>query len=393
MANSGVKRWTVGLFMLGVVIVLWVLSSFLINLIFEDGTYRKPFFITYLNTASFIFYLLPTFNNILRNYWSTGKPFIHEELLVEEEADDTIANLRSSPEQHRRRTSIEEASNPLLEAQNICRDAQLDRLSLPETIRLSAEFCILWFAANFVTNASLGYTSVASQTILSSTSSFFTLFIGALFKVETIDRVKVIGSMISFIGIMLVTKSDVHIPQNAHMPHGHEFKEPANRDKTLEIFFGNMLALSGALFYGLYSTLLKRKVKDESRINMKIFFGFVGLFTLAFLWPTLIIFHKFGWETFILPTDPLVISIILVNCLITFISDYCWAAAMLLTSPLTVTLGLSITIPLAMFGDFMFRHKTVPFLYFCGAILILGSFFIINRNSSEEEQNNNLARE
>lgn len=88
-----------------------------------------------------------------------------------------------------------------------------------------------------------------------------------------------------------------------------------------------------------------------------------------------------------IPRDPLVITIILVNCLITFVSDFCWASAMLLTSPLTVTLGLSITIPLAMFGDFLFRHKTVPFLYFCGAILILGSFFVINKNSEKNERN------
>lgn len=386
MFESGLRRWTVGLFLLGVVIVLWVLSSFLINYIFEDGTYRKPFFITYINTASFIFYLIPTFKNIVYNYKITGKPYIHEELLIEEEANETVTNYTADNEQCRRANSIDEASNPLLEAQNIVRDAQLDRLSLPETIRLSAEFCVLWFAANFVTNASLGYTSVASQTILSSTSSFFTLFIGAAFRVETIDRVKVIGSLISFIGILLVTKSDVHIPQNTHMPHTHALDEK-KRDKTFEIFFGNMLALSGALFYGLYSTLLKRKVKDESRINMKIFFGFVGLFTLILLWPTLLLLDKFNWETFVIPRDPLVITIILVNCLITFVSDFCWASAMLLTSPLTVTLGLSITIPLAMFGDFLFRHKTVPFLYFCGAILILGSFFVINKNSEKNERN------
>jgi hypothetical protein len=39
-----------------------------------------------------------------------------------------------------------------------------------ETIRLSFAFCILWFFANYTTNASLAYTSVGSSTILASMS-------------------------------------------------------------------------------------------------------------------------------------------------------------------------------------------------------------------------------
>ena len=60
---------------------------------------------------------------------------------------------------------------------------------------------------------------------------------------------------------------------------------------------------------------------------------------------------------------------------------------MLLTSPLTVTVGLSITIPVAMLGDFLFRHKTMSGVYLVGASLILGSFFIISRSSEEEHLN------
>ena len=51
-----------------------------------------------------------------------------------------------------------------------------DRLNTIETIRLSLTFCILWFCANYSTNASLAYTSVGSSTILSSTSGNFFLF-------------------------------------------------------------------------------------------------------------------------------------------------------------------------------------------------------------------------
>ncbi|AJS95882.1 CHS_3a_G0039780.mRNA.1.CDS.1 [Saccharomyces cerevisiae] len=368
------KRWTLGLLMLGLVIILWVLSSFLINLIFEDDSYRKPFFITYINTAAFIFYLFPTAKAVVVNYKDTGRANVHRELIMEEEGTGSDSNR-----------SVDMTSPLLTNLEAGTHANQKKRLTLYETIKLSAEFCILWFTANLVTNASLAFTSVASQTILSTTSSFFTLFIGAICHVESLSKSKVLGSFISFVGIIMVTKSDSHQRYQRHIAD-----VSGDDNDAVQVLIGNLLALAGAVLYGVYSTLLKREVGDETRVNMKIFFGFVGLFNLLFLWPSLIVLDFFGWERFSLPKDPKVVVIIFVNCLITFVSDFCWAKAMLLTSPLTVTVGLSITIPLAMFGDVIFKHKTMSALYLFGAALILGSFFIINKSSEEEHFENSI---
>ena len=368
------KRWTLGLLMLGLVIILWVLSSFLINLIFEDDSYRKPFFITYINTATFIFYLFPTAKAVVVNYKDTGRANVHRELIMEEEGTGNDSNR-----------SVDMTSPLLTNLEAGTHANQKKRLTLYETIKLSAEFCILWFTANLVTNASLAFTSVASQTILSTTSSFFTLFIGAICHVESLSKSKVLGSFISFVGIIMVTKSDSHQRYQRHIAD-----VSGDDNDAVRVLIGNLLALAGAVLYGVYSTLLKREVGDETRVNMKIFFGFVGLFNLLFLWPSLIVLDFFGWEPFSLPKDPKVVVIIFVNCLITFVSDFCWAKAMLLTSPLTVTVGLSITIPLAMFGDVIFKHKTMSALYLFGATLILGSFFIINKSSEEEHFENSI---
>lgn len=368
------KRWTLGLLMLGLVIILWVLSSFLINLIFEDDSYRKPFFITYINTAAFIFYLFPTAKAVVVNYKDTGRANVHRELIMEEEGTGSDSNR-----------SVDMTSPLLTNLEAGTHANQKKRLTLYETIKLSAEFCILWFTANLVTNASLAFTSVASQTILSTTSSFFTLFIGAICHVESLSKSKVLGSFISFVGIIMVTKSDSHQRYQRHIAD-----VSGDDNDAVRVLIGNLLALAGAVLYGVYSTLLKREVGDETRVNMKIFFGFVGLFNLLFLWPSLIVLDFFGWEPFSLPKDPKVVVIIFVNCLITFVSDFCWAKAMLLTSPLTVTVGLSITIPLAMFGDVIFKHKTMSALYLFGATLILGSFFIVNKSSEEEHFENSI---
>ncbi|CEP64255.1 uncharacterized protein LALA0_S10e06018g [Lachancea lanzarotensis] len=396
MAGTANKKWTLGLIFLGIVVVLWILSSFLINLIFEDGSYRKPFFLTYINTASFVFYLLPTFKAVCSNYWKTGKFQIHRELVIEEEglrpSDDEEAHVPLRT--HSATTELTTSTSPLVpkDSDSVLADAFTGaKLSLPATIQLSAQFCILWFLANLVTNASLSYTSVASQTILSSTSSFFTLLVGSLFHVESINRIKILGSLVSFVGIVLVTKSDAQSSaktDQVHLAIPFRFHDDKSNPDAFVTFCGNLLALSGALCYGLYCTLLKWRIKDESRVNMKIFFGFVGLLTLVLLWPTIIFLHVMGWETFELPKTPRIVSIVVFNCLITFISDFCWAKAMLLTSPLTVTVGLSTTIPFAMMGDFLFKDRPMSFIYLLGAVLICGSFFIVNRDSEAEEEFN-----
>ena len=45
---------------------------------------------------------------------------------------------------------------------------------------------------------------------------------------------------------------------------------------------GDSLALLSALFYATYVTLLKVRVREESRVDMQLFFGFVGLFNVLF---------------------------------------------------------------------------------------------------------------
>jgi solute carrier family 35 protein F5 len=76
---------------------------------------------------------------------------------------------------------------------------------------------------------------------------------------------------------------------------------------------GDCLALSSAVFYSLYVILLKVKIRQESRINMQLFFGFVGLFNILFLWPIGLVLHLTGVERFELPSGGSAIGGLLVN--------------------------------------------------------------------------------
>lgn len=59
-------------------------------------------------------------------------------------------------------------------------------------------------------------------------------------------------------------------------------------------------------------------------------------------------------------------------------SDYLWARAVVLTSPTVATIGMSITIPLAMISDFLINDKTPSGVSFLGAFLVVVGFLLVN---------------
>jgi solute carrier family 35 protein F5 len=76
---------------------------------------------------------------------------------------------------------------------------------------------------------------------------------------------------------------------------------------------GDGLALLSALFYAIYVILLKVRIRSESRVDMQLFFGFVGLFNILACWPIGIILHLTGVERFELPTTGRAVAGLLVN--------------------------------------------------------------------------------
>lgn len=244
-------------------------------------------------------------------------------------------------------------------------------LTVRETATVAAHFAVLWFTANLLNNASYVYTDVASATILACTSSFFTLLLGAVMGVETVTWPKVGALFVSIAGVCLVTGGS----------GGSGDSEGPAAPRPL---LGNVLALGSAFFYGLYTTLLKLRVRDETQLNSQMFLGFVGVFNIVSMLPVLVVFHVAGVETFALPSSARVWALLAVNCAGMLLSDLCWVLAMLMTTPLTVTVGLSATIPLSMLGEVIFNGRHADLLYYIGAALVAWSFFVVNRSEESE---------
>lgn len=165
-----------------------------------------------------------------------------------------------------------------------------EKLNFKETAVLSLEFCVLWFVANYFASACLEYTSVASVTILTSTSSAWTLIIGSMFGVELFTVRKLMGVMASLIGVILISMVDLSGKSDEDRG-SFPYKSPG------EIAIGDAMALISAVIYSIYVTVMKRRVGDEEKVNMQLFFGLVGFFNLLFLWPVFFILHWTGLET------------------------------------------------------------------------------------------------
>ncbi|TKA78685.1 hypothetical protein B0A55_04497 [Friedmanniomyces simplex] len=404
------KRWqswrrVVGLLLLGLTVFLWTASNFLASTIFADDTYSKPFFVTYVNTSFFIVPLIPILvrqayrePQALWQYWASGRQRVRAQyvpLRADGSADDSVhADSPRSPRSRWRRQSMS-ASEELLLGDSLNNSSHASdpketppthdttsssQLTLPATARLSLEFCLLWFLANYFVAACLKYTTVASSTILTSTSSVFTLLFGSLSGVERFTLRKLLAVCASLTGIILISSVDLS-GQNTDDEHRGDFPE-----KTLrEVAIGDALALLSAVLYGIYAVFLKRRIADESRVNMPLFFGLVGLFNVLLLWPGFIILHLTGAETFEVPPSKWVTTVIMCNSTASLISDLAWAYAVLLTSPIVVTVGLSMTIPLSLIGQTLLNSQTASPLYWVGAAVVVLSFIFVNQEEKGEE--------
>lgn len=415
---GGFARRTLGITLLLVTVFLWTASNFLASYIFSDHTYDKPFFVVYINTSVFAISLIPLF---VRYYMRHGMQGVRAELVelwvnekgreykqgggnkrargnsllgqptVLKTSDDEEHGLLSGRTEDdddddedddrdaEARSSTGDSTTSAMQIQDApgLDKPAADKLSLRETGLLSLEFCMLWFCANYFASACLEYTSVGSVTILTSTSSVWTLIFCAAMRVESFSARKLAGVLASLAGVVLISSVDLSGKSDedrGSFPH----KSQAS------IAVGDGMAFFSAIVYGLYVTVMKRRVGDEDRVNMPLFFGLVGLLNLVFLWPGFFLLHWTGIEPFGWPPTGKVWAIIILNSLSSFVSDISWAFAMLLTSPLVVTVGLSLTIPLSLIGEMIQYAQYSSWIYWVGAGIVLVSFLFINHESAEE---------
>ncbi|XP_072033708.1 solute carrier family 35 member F5-like [Amphiura filiformis] len=407
------KRLALGIVVLLLVDIIWVASSELTRYIFKDIGYSKPFFTTYLKTSMFMLYLLGFIfwkpwrrqcsdctsikTTSLKVDVQSGS---EEEEILQGKDDQTMSEplyvpvkFNESDKESSRSSSFSEPNDSnaknnrvrfsnLMEvrhlSESLADEAMLARMSygaaqkvqiihpfqkftVPQVAKISFMFCIVWFLANFSYQEALDETQMTIVNILSSTSGLFTLVLAALFPSSSGDKftfTKLVAVLFSVGGIVLVCYSQTNFI------HDH-------------VKLGSLWALCGAFLYAVYLVMLRNKVDNEDRIDIPMFFGFVGLFNFILIWPGLVALHYFNLEKWEMPT-PKTWAYLAVNGLVgTVLSEFLWLWGCFLTSSLIATLSLSLTIPITITVDIILNKVSFSILFFIGAVPVFMSFFLV----------------
>jgi solute carrier family 35 protein F5 len=226
----------------------------------------------------------------------------------------------------------------------------------------SFKFCPLWFFANYFFNISLNMTSVASNTILASTSGIFTLLFSIIFLKSSSDLLKWTAVLMSFVGIVCIGLCE--------------------GDSEGESIVGDLFAVFGAIVYSAYSVALKSVENSET----VFVFGCIGIVNFFTLMPGLVLLNFLGIEQVEIP-EVREVSIIFVNAVVgSMACDLFWAWSVDYLTPTVCTLGLTFTIPISMAVDKYWKNTEFGAGYLVGAALVVFGFVLISL-ADEGEKN------
>ncbi|XP_044577080.1 solute carrier family 35 member F5 [Cotesia glomerata] len=397
------QKLIIGLLILLLVNVIWMSSSKLTQYIYSETAFKKPFFSTYINLSMLTLYLLGLcFWPPWRDQCNRSSTYTFVDPNAEDEnfysevnntslSDPTFVPIKKSA--HYDRSSGTESDDSSIRAVRFSKlaevrhmsegdaiEALLARLSYPASIRageharrqahkfsipkvakIALIFCLILFMANYTYQILLAQMETGNMTVVSAASSLFTLFLASFFPSSSNDKFsisKLLAVLINIFGMVSISRFNITMD--------------INRDPKIII-----LSLLSAFFQTIYVVFLKKKVDYEDRMDIPMFFGFVGLFNLTLLWPIFFILHYGHWEEFEWPNSRQWTFMVLNGFMSTLLSEVLWLWSCFLTSSLIGILSGSLLIPMSMIADVLLKRVQYPYIFYLSMIPMLLGFLTI----------------
>jgi solute carrier family 35, member F5 len=356
------RNHALGLILISCVALLWVLSAELTQLIYGEFHFDKPFFLTYFCTSLFSLYLL----GFVRASWRA----VFRTIDVSTRESYDYAALAGDVDHIGQFREQLDGAPKVLDVEN---RSSKDAAPPPKGRKIAhAALAIgpLFFLANYTFNWALDRTSVASSSTISTTSTLFSLILGTMMGAERFSVAKLVSSLFTIAGVALIS--------------GYDSKSSNRAEGAV----GDVVSVIAALLYSMYTIVLKLHCPSESdATTTAMLFGMIGGLIAIFLWPLFFLFHVVQWETFALPTAR-VLGLLSLNAVLgTVLSDYLWALSVSLTTPVIATLALSLTLPLSLLCDYLFRSLRFTAPYIFGVALVLGGFIVANVDEAMARRN------
>lgn len=400
-------RWALGLGYILAVATIWIAASYIVQSVVDAGV--SPFLVTYICNSLFVIYV-PVVE--ISRYWEasverylsrrrsqndlplqrvednekmvlleksglseTGDAENSSEFVDKKEMSQYEKVIAQEPEVSLNESTTMPVSldDSSIGTETIAGDKdafeELDakgRWTRSRVAKVSLMICPFWFLAQLTFNLSLKYTSVTSNTILSSSSSLFTFLASLVVLGEKFTCLKLVSVLLCMVGTIIVSLGD---------------SKARTSSRASKPILGDILSLLAAALYAIYVTLIRKKFPDEEsgegKVSMAQFLGFVGLFNLFIFLPVALVLNFTRIEPFHMLSLKQLSLIVGKGLLDNVLSDYLWAKAVLLTTPTATTAGLSIQIPLAAIVDTLRGHPP-HLLNYLGAASIMVGFVGIN---------------
>jgi solute carrier family 35 protein F5 len=298
------------------------------------------------------------------------------------------------------------------EPNNIDNDTYL--YSHQDHIKMAIKVAPLWFTSNYFYAISLEWTSIASSTVLASMGSLFAFGFATCssFGDERITKAKLMGVLLCFMGGVATAYTDVSKDNTPNGVGRFMRHSPHTAIDNPSSLWGDLAGLLSAIGYGAYTVLLRHLCpKDEKRMSMQLFFGYVGLLNMMALLPIALWVvlsqnddsasdnldnsesnspyqNDDSTSTQTTITWSIFLFLILKGLLDNVLSDYLWARAVILTSATVASVSVGLTIPMAFFADLVMGHEDAHSTgQIVGAILVLCGFVFVNVDGVGEKGN------